>query len=264
VLDPKATQRVQPVILARAKELRRPMTPQEARLWQRPWLIILALSLFLIFTGSALAATADQFSTFNLQPSTENGAQVFQKWCSSCHGDRGQGLTPEWRAEWPAGKQNCWQSKCHAGNHPPDGFSFPKNVPALIGPNALTKFTTAQDLYVYTREAMPYWSPNLLTDAEYQAITVFLVEENYAERGFSPPVLLPADLMAVSLHPDAKAEEKSETPPKVSLPTPGSEASSPTTQIAAFDSLSYLWLSLFVLSGVLIIVLVGRVVFRSH
>ena len=32
--DPKPTHHVHPAILARARELRRPMTPQEARLWQ--------------------------------------------------------------------------------------------------------------------------------------------------------------------------------------------------------------------------------------
>jgi very-short-patch-repair endonuclease len=32
--EPKATRHVHPVILARARELRRPMTPQEAKLWQ--------------------------------------------------------------------------------------------------------------------------------------------------------------------------------------------------------------------------------------
>ena len=33
--DPQPTRRVQPAILARARELRQEMTPQERRLWQR-------------------------------------------------------------------------------------------------------------------------------------------------------------------------------------------------------------------------------------
>ena len=33
--EPKATRHVQPIILARARELRRPLTPAEAKLWQR-------------------------------------------------------------------------------------------------------------------------------------------------------------------------------------------------------------------------------------
>jgi very-short-patch-repair endonuclease len=35
MIDDKANRCVNPVILARAKELRRPMTPHEAKLWQR-------------------------------------------------------------------------------------------------------------------------------------------------------------------------------------------------------------------------------------
>jgi hypothetical protein len=35
MVGPKAKRQVHPVILARAKELRRPMTPQESKLWQR-------------------------------------------------------------------------------------------------------------------------------------------------------------------------------------------------------------------------------------
>jgi mono/diheme cytochrome c family protein len=189
-------------------------------------LIAFILALFLIFTGSALAAndrrppTADRFSLpfhpsnpppfqpSTLPPSTvyrlpsTDGAKLFKQWCSTCHGDKGQGLTPEWRAEWPEGKQNCWQSKCHAGNHPPDGFSFPKKVPALIGPGTLAKFSTAQDLYTYSRATMPYWSPNLLKDQEYQAITTFLVEANYAVRGLPFPTTLADDLAAISLDPN--------------------------------------------------------------
>ena len=190
-------------------------------------IIVITLSFILIFSGSALAAnndrrppTADRqplsiphpssffppSTVYTLTgtgrlPSTVEGAKIYKQWCSSCHGDRGQGLTAEWRAQWPEGKQNCWQSKCHAGNHPPDGFSFPKTVPALIGPETLTKFSTAQDLYAYTRAAMPYWSPNLLSDKEYLAITTFLVEANLAERNLAPPAAWPDDLAAVSLRP---------------------------------------------------------------
>lgn len=199
--------------------------------------IVIIFSFMLIFTGSALAANNDRrpptaerlsasnlyLSAFSLQPSAfsspspTDGAGLYQFWCSTCHGDRGQGLTPEWRAEWPEGKQNCWQSKCHATNHPPDGFSFPQNVPALIGQDVLTKFTTAQDLYIYARATMPYWSPNLLSDDEYQAITIFLVKANYTERGFSPPASLPQDLTAVPLHPEVKGKETLSQPSEASL-----------------------------------------------
>lgn len=200
--------------------------------YQCNWLVAIALALAFIFTGTALAAnndrrppTADRQSTppfhfsslilhakrssfsspstvrFARLPSTDDGAGLYQQWCSTCHGDRGQGLTEEWRATWPEGKQNCWQSKCHASNHPPDGFTFPKTVPALIGKDTLTKFNSARDLYTYTQARMPYWAPNLLPDQEYLAITAFLVEANYAEEGFPLPASWPQDLAAVPLHP---------------------------------------------------------------
>ncbi len=189
-------------------------------------LMALALSLILILTGAAQndhrPPSADRrppslpsarfasplhpfvsspFHLFSSSSPTDNGTELYQFWCSTCHGDRGQGLTPEWRATWPKGKQNCWQSKCHATNHPPEGFVFPKNVPALIGPDTLTKFRTAQDLYGYSRATMPYWSPNLLKDDEYRAITAFLVKANYAAQGVPLPTSLSGDWTVVSLHP---------------------------------------------------------------
>ena len=171
----------------------------------------MALGLVFFLTGSALAVEGNQtlaaFSRNHLTASDSEGAELYQRWCSTCHGDRGQGLTEAWRATWPEDKQNCWQSKCHAGNHPPDGFSFPKIVPALVGRAALTKFNTAQDLYVYSRVAMPYWAPNLLSDEEYLAITTFLVEANYAEQNRVLPEPFPRDLTAIPIHPRAEAEE---------------------------------------------------------
>jgi mono/diheme cytochrome c family protein len=192
--------------------------------------LLLVLALAFIFTGSALATVSHRqlaatfyslssiyspFSIFHLltfQPSTFNlltpnlhpppdGAALFRQWCSSCHGDRGQGLTAEWRAKWPEGKQYCWQSKCHAANHPPDGFSFPKSVPALIGPDTLGKFSTGHDLYVYIRATMPYWSPGMLEDEQYQAIAAYLVKTNYNQRQWSLPAAWPANLSHITLSP---------------------------------------------------------------
>jgi mono/diheme cytochrome c family protein len=152
-------------------------------------MIIAAASLVLILTGSALAADSVE------------GARIYRQWCSTCHGDRGQGLTEEWRATWPKTHRNCWQAKCHSASHPPDGFSFPKEVPAVIGSDALKRFDNAQALYDYVRTAMPYWSPRLLEDDQYRAITVFLVEANYSVKGLTPPASLDEDLASVPLHP---------------------------------------------------------------
>jgi mono/diheme cytochrome c family protein len=153
--------------------------------------LVVAIGLALVLSGSALAADSSE------------GAKVYRQWCGTCHGDRGQGLTEEWRAQWPESKQNCWQSKCHAANHPPEGFVFPKEVPAVIGQEALAKFGSAQDLYAYIRATMPYWNPDMLSDDQYRAIAIFLVEANYSERGLSPPASLAQDLASVPLHPAA-------------------------------------------------------------
>jgi mono/diheme cytochrome c family protein len=246
--------------------------------WLQSTLII---GFILIFTGSALAASNDGRSFSILHPPSSpspNGANIYNQWCSSCHGDRGQGLTADWRAQWPEEKQNCWQSKCHAGNHPPDGFSFPQNVPALIGPDTLTKFSTAQDLYAYARAAMPYWSPNLLSDDDYQAITLFLVEANYTQRGFPPPRVPSGNLAAISLHPETTAGKSSSQPaeessPKVNqmaanAPGPATSLLTPVPQplppdTAASTGLSLIWVSPLVLGAVLLGFLARRFLSRS-
>jgi mono/diheme cytochrome c family protein len=157
----------------------------------KPWGVLAFIFGFaLLFTGATLAAEGQE------------GTKLYQQWCSTCHGDRGQGLTAAWRATWPANEQNCWQSKCHASNHPPDGFTFPQSVPPLIGDETLTKFNTAQDLYAYIRATMPYWSPQLLADEDYLAITTFLVEANYVQKGLALPADWPQNLAATPLQPN--------------------------------------------------------------
>ncbi|MEM7345446.1 MAG: c-type cytochrome [Chloroflexota bacterium] len=162
------------------------------------WILIVSLCFILPLTKTAFAAG-------------EDGADLYQQWCSSCHGDRGQGLTEEWQATWPETKQNCWQSKCHASNHPPDGFSFPKDVPALIGPETLINFDTGYTLNAYVQHSMPYWAPNLLSDEEYKAITAFLIKANHEARGFSQPTES-QDILALSIHPIPEPEKVESNP----------------------------------------------------
>ena len=62
----------------------------------------------------------------------DEGAQLFWLHCQPCHGDRGQGLTDEWRAQYPPEEEYCWESGCH-GNQPYDeAFALPTRVPAVI------------------------------------------------------------------------------------------------------------------------------------
>jgi hypothetical protein len=112
----------------------------------------------------------------------DQGAQVYYQVCMACHGDHGQGLTDEWRQALDMPDQNCWQSKCHASNHPPEGFVFPKYVTPVIAPGLLTRFATALDLYAFIKNEMPFQAPNSLADDQYWQLTAFLIRAN----GYDP------------------------------------------------------------------------------
>ena len=106
------------------------------------------------------------------------GAEIYRLVCRDCHGDEGQGLTDAWRASWAPKDQNCWQSKCHASNHPPEGFDLPRFVPAIIGPTARIQFDEPADLFEFIRAEMPWHNPGSLTDQEYRQLTEFIFRED--------------------------------------------------------------------------------------
>jgi hypothetical protein len=96
-----------------------------------------------------------------------------------CHGDRGQGLTDEFRTrQYPPEDTNCWDSGCHGARPYSNGFTLPKTVPAVIGSEALQRFDQAQNLYDFIRSAMPYNAPGSLPAIEYLQLTAFLLERN--------------------------------------------------------------------------------------
>lgn len=108
----------------------------------------------------------------------DKGAQVYWLSCLPCHGDRGQGLTEEFKQTYPAEDRNCWKSGCH-GEHPyEDGFTLPMNIPAIVGAGTLQKFPTAAVLRSYIFAAMPYWRPASLTEEQTWQVTAFLLREN--------------------------------------------------------------------------------------
>ena len=109
----------------------------------------------------------------------EEGAVLYWSVCMACHGDRGQGLTDEWRDSFGEDK-NCWASKCHASNHPPQGFEFPRIVPPVAGAGALARFVNAQQLYAFNLEFMPRWDPGQLTEEKAWAVTAYLLKLNGA------------------------------------------------------------------------------------
>lgn len=117
--------------------------------------------------------------TLPAEPSqADHGAQDYWLYCLPCHGDRGQGLTEEFRQTYPPEEVNCWQSGCHGRSPYEFGFMLPTQVPAVIEPNALAKFADAAQLNAYIRATMPYWNPGILTEEEAWRVTAFLLREN--------------------------------------------------------------------------------------
>jgi cytochrome c len=106
------------------------------------------------------------------------GAQVYWLSCLPCHGDRGQGLTDEFREVYPPEDRNCWNSGCHGKRPYQNGFTLPTTVPALIGPGTLQKFPTAANLHGYIFTAMPFWKKGSLTEEESWQVTAFLLRQN--------------------------------------------------------------------------------------
>lgn len=106
------------------------------------------------------------------------GAKVYYDYCLACHGDRGQGLNEDWLSAWAEGDRNCWQSRCHAANHPPGGFVLPRTIPPVIGERHLAYFGNAENLYLYIRQRMPWHMPGSLAEEQYWQLTAYLARAN--------------------------------------------------------------------------------------
>ena len=126
----------------------------------------------------------------------QHGAEIYRLVCSACHAYSGEGLTDAWRATWDPKDQNCWQSKCHGPNHPPDGFVLPI-APAIVGRAAMAPFQTAADLRDYVQATMPWHNPNSLTDEEGWAVTAYVIKLNR----MNPPTLNAETAPQFRLHP---------------------------------------------------------------
>jgi cytochrome c len=150
--------------------------------------------------GAALLCTFGvQLALADGPTAAERGNDIFQGHCSTCHGDRGQGLD-EWRKEWDPAHQNCTQSKCHGDNHPPDGFRLPNNfAPKIIGDNTLTDLKTAQDLYNFISKKMPFQAPGSLTPDEYWLLASFLTNQHNS----AVTEVNAQNATSISLHPSA-------------------------------------------------------------
>lgn len=155
--------------------------------------LALLIAISLSQEGTALSIQAQSTLTATLSPferladptlpssptQADYGAHSYWLLCLPCHGDRGQGLTDEFRETYPPEEQYCWERGCHGERPYEDGFKLPMQVPAVIGQDAaLEKFFTAARLKGYILAAMPYWNPGSLTEEEAWLVTAFLLREN--------------------------------------------------------------------------------------
>jgi len=110
---------------------------------------------------------------------SDHGAQVYWLSCLPCHGDKGQGLTDEFRTTYPPEEQYCWNRGCHGEVPYEQGFTIPKKIPAVIGQTTLAKFSDAAQLNAYIRAAMPFWKPGSLTEEDAWRVTAFILRQNH-------------------------------------------------------------------------------------
>ncbi len=107
------------------------------------------------------------------------GRNAYYYHCMACHGDRGQGLTDEWREVWVHDHQNCWYRGCHSGRSGEEGFYIPRDVPAVMDTeHDLSQFKTARGLFAYLKENHPPQRPGALEESEYWAVTAFVLDGN--------------------------------------------------------------------------------------
>ncbi|HSL43432.1 MAG TPA: c-type cytochrome [Anaerolineales bacterium] len=157
--------------------------------------ILLALGIALLFAGlffddgmadsaqlqADVTATPDRLAqpTLPATPSqADHGAEVYWLSCLPCHGDKGQGLTDEFRTTYPPEEQYCWERGCHGEVPYENGFKLPMTIPAVIGDNTLAKFADAAQLNAYIRATMPYWNPGSLAEEDAWRVTAFILRAN--------------------------------------------------------------------------------------
>ena len=128
------------------------------------------------------------------------GRGVYYTNCMPCHGDRGQGLTDEWRAVWVEDHQNCWARGCHGAHAGDEGFPIPLSVPPVIG-TGLTAFKTVDELVGYLQHTQPPQRPGDLSDDDYRAVALFLLHENnrWPDRSSPPDAATIGGVVAVGL-----------------------------------------------------------------
>jgi cytochrome c len=146
--------------------------------------------------GDSPTPTYDPFAQPPLPPDPteyEFGRYLYWRHCMPCHGDRGQGLTDEFRSVWVEDHQNCWARGCHSGKYAEDSFYVPTIVPALVTGARLVHFETQEDLLDYLRSTHPPQDPGFLEEDEYRALAffVFSMNDRLTAEPTSQPTLTP-------------------------------------------------------------------------
>ena len=113
----------------------------------------------------------------------DNGAQVYWGMCAACHGDKGQGLTDEWRNSYPLEERDCWQSGCHGSDAPENSFEIPQTgIPALAGAGTLSRFSNSFELYRHIHQNMPFLRAGSLTSEEAWSLTAYILQSTTGRR----------------------------------------------------------------------------------
>jgi hypothetical protein len=174
----------------------------------KSWVILIFILLPVIFGISSfrlqkqivLQPIGSPFPTFDplvetpLPPNPselELGENLYWHWCMTCHGDKGQGLTDEFRSVWEPDHQNCWARGCHTGRRDDLGFPIPTIVPAIVESGHLSQFESSQVLADYLKATHPPQSPGILNDEEYHAIAFFVFSMNKRSINTPSPVPIP-------------------------------------------------------------------------
>jgi len=131
----------------------------------------------------------------------ELGQNLYWHWCMPCHGDRGQGLTDEFRGIWEPEHQNCWARGCHTGRKEDTGFPIPTVVPAVVNDSHLAQFVSVQELSDYLQATHPPQSPGILKREEYHAIALFVFTMNERPLAVILSTATPASIPTETLIP---------------------------------------------------------------
>jgi quinol-cytochrome oxidoreductase complex cytochrome b subunit len=132
----------------------------------------------------------------------DEGGQLYWAHCMACHGDQGQGLTPEWRSLINQADTYCQLPACDVDVLYPLDLILPSSVRPVIGRDTLMRFDDGGQLYRTILQTMPKQSPGTLTADQAWPLTVYLLRANGAL--LEAVELTPDNAMIALLHHPAQ------------------------------------------------------------